>query len=161
MNELTETIARRIRGILYRGLGHIVGKALNIGPIGRGGRQRLQICRITGQLHVEWRARDLHPWDRDLPLECCSELFRAQTIMDTDNAVARLFSLVPEVDTITIQVRSPQSDGGTILAGTISRTSHTACRAVPSPRMRLKMMGIRGDVTYEGVGCLQIGTSDS
>jgi len=116
MNELTETIARRIRGILYRGLGHIVGKALNIGPIRRGGRQRLQICRITGQLHVEWRARDLHAWDRDLPLERRSELFRAQTIEDTDNAVARLFSLVPEVDTITIQVRSPQSDGGTISA---------------------------------------------
>src|SRR5215831_10427610 len=156
MNELTDTIARRIRGMLHRGLGHTVGKALNIGPIGRGGRQRLQICRITGQLDVEWRARDLDPWDRDLPLERRSDLFQTQTIMDTDNAVARLFSLVPEVDTITIQVRSPQSDGSTILAGTISRTSHAACRAVPSPRMRLKMMGIRGDVTYERLGRLQI-----
>jgi hypothetical protein len=147
MNELTGTIARRIRGMLHRGLGHLVGKALSIGPIGRGGRQRLQICRVTGQLHVEWWARDLHPWEQDLPLDRRWELFRAQTIADTDNAVARLFFLVPEVDTITIQVRSPQSDGSTILAGTISRTSHAACRAVASPRMRLKMMGIHGDAT--------------
>jgi hypothetical protein len=94
-------------------------------------------------LQVVWQARALHPWDRDLPSARRSELFSEQTIADTDIVVAKLFRLLPEIDTISIQVRTPEVDGSVIMAGTISRATAAASSQVVSARMRLKMMGIR------------------
>jgi hypothetical protein len=143
MIEPFASIARSIRGMAKRELGHIVARALDIGPPSSGMRGKLRVRRITGQLQVEWHARDVHPWDQDLPLERRAELFTDQTIADTDTVVTTLFRLLPEIGTIAVQVRTPEADGDVILAGTINRASIAACRPVLSARMRLKMMGLR------------------
>src|SRR5262249_12729418 len=142
MNSCVASIMRCIRPRFQLGLGRLVTRALNVGPLGSRGRERLQLRQLTGHLQVVWQARALHPWDRDLPSARRSELFSEQTIADTDVAVAKLFRLLPEIDTISIQVRAPEVDGSVILAGTISRASVAASSPVLSPRMRLKLMGI-------------------
>jgi hypothetical protein len=51
-------------------------------------------------LKLEWRARDIHPWNRDLPLAEQAELFSEQALQDTDVALIRLFRGLPEIEQI-------------------------------------------------------------
>jgi hypothetical protein len=141
-------MAARLRGLFEPGLRRIVERAVTVGSAQPFGR-RMQLCRVTGQLEIEWHARGLHPWDDDLPFEQRSQLLRAQTIEDTDVAVARLFRVLPEVETIAIRVRGPESGGGVILAGTVNRASVAACSRVRSPHMRLKIMGVRYEIAND------------
>jgi hypothetical protein len=101
---------------------------------------------ISTQLQVEWCARDVHPWDRDLPANRRNELFLEQCRHDTLVAVQRLFERLGEVDVIEIRVVEPQPSARTLLAGTVSRHDLTAVTTRHrSSRMRLKLIGIHGE----------------
>jgi hypothetical protein len=94
-------------------------------------------------LQLEWHARDLHPWDRDLPAPRQAELFSQQALQDTDAALLRLFQRLPEVEQIEFQVLEPRHVGGVILTGVVDRESALDPEPPPSLRMRLHMLGVR------------------
>jgi len=92
---------------------------------------------------MEWRARDVHPLHRDLPTERQAALFREQTLLDTDAAIARSFQLLPDVAAIEIRVLEPHAPERVLLAGTVDRHDALASRSLSSPGMRLNMMGVQ------------------
>jgi hypothetical protein len=118
-------------------------RALQLRPRGGCAQDHLTVTRISTQLEVEWCARDLHPWDRDLPAIRRNELFLEQCRHDTLVAVQRMFEQLSEVDVIDIRVLEPLPSARTLLAGTVSRDDLTAATTRPrSTRMVLKLIGI-------------------
>jgi len=142
---------RSIRGTLLRYLSlatqgrlrRMVTGALALTPRGFVPRDVLVLGELSARLRLEWRTRDLHPWDRDLPAARRAERFRDQALTDTDAAIERLFRILPEMDAIEIRVLEPRAPHGLIFAGTVAREDLLATRAISSPAMRLRMMGIR------------------
>ena len=114
----------------------------------RGGilDDRLALTKLSNYLEVEWCARDVHPWNQDLPAERKGELFVAQALKDTLTAIHRLFDDLTEVDTIHLRVLEPAPPHQALLAGTVSRRDLLTARRLPSPAMGLKMLGIQYEV---------------
>jgi hypothetical protein len=106
-------------------------------------RDGLTLTKAFSQLDIEWRARDIHPWDRDR--RCSPEekkrLFNEQCFSDTEAAIFRLFSALPVLDEIQFRVVGPDSDDE-LLAGRVARPSLSQVSAGASPRGRLRQMGI-------------------
>lgn len=126
---------RRFRGI--------VTKALRLTPRGFIPNDVLVLTKLSGQLQVEWLARDIHRWDRRSPASRDGRLFRDQTAGDTDTTIVRFFEMLPDIDTIDVRVCEPRAPNRPILAGTVVRQDALASRSLLSPRMRLSMMGLR------------------
>jgi hypothetical protein len=102
---------------------------------------RLHLTCVRNRLEIHWRARDIHPWDADLPTEDKERLFEEQLLTDTEAAIFRLFNRLPQIDLIDIQVFHPRF--GTIsLVGTIHRSALDAVGNLLSVRMRLHQMGV-------------------
>jgi len=117
----------------------------------RGGvlDDRLALTKLSNYLEVEWCARDVHPWNQDLPAERKGELFVAQALKDTLAAIQRLFDVLTEVDTIHLRVLEPTPPYQALLAGTVIRhdlNELNDARRFPSPAMGLKMLGIQYEV---------------
>jgi hypothetical protein len=100
-------------------------------------------------LQLEWRARDIHPWDCDLPPAQQAELFSKQALLDTDAALIRLFERLPEITQIEFQVLNPMAFGGVILTGAVDRENALDPEPPPSLRMRLNMLGVRYKIADE------------
>src|SRR5262245_34559587 len=125
----------------------IMTKALALTPRGFVPRDVLVLSKLSGQLQVEWRARDIHPWDRDQPAGRQAELFRELALHDTADAVVRLFQILPEMDALDIRVLGPRDASEPLmLAGTVTRSEAFAARSLSSPGMRLMVMGVRYQV---------------
>jgi hypothetical protein len=92
---------------------------------------------------IEWLARDLHPWDSDLSLEVRSELFHEQALRDTEAALRRLFSVLPDMEEIVFRALEPGAPSRVIAAGNVARGEFHAADSFPSLRMRLHMMGVQ------------------
>jgi hypothetical protein len=119
-----------------------VVKALALAPRGFVPQDVLVLKSLSARLKVEWRTRDVHPWDRELSSERLSERFREQALEDTDAAIARCFELLPEVEEIEFHVLAPRAPDTVVLRGTVARGDAAAVRAIASPRMRLELMGV-------------------
>lgn len=106
-------------------------------------RDGLALRKTSNRLAIEWRARDIHPWDRDIG--CSPEekerLFNEQCFSDTEAAIRRLFSELPTIDEIQFRVVRLDSDDE-LLTGLVERPAleHTTTGA--TPRGRLHKMGI-------------------
>ena len=124
-------------------LRRLVRKALALTPRGFVSQDVLVLCDFSAQLRVEWRTRDIHPWDGSLPVDRRSELFRDQAFRDTDAAIVRLFRILPDIDAIEVRVLAPRPPNRTILAGAVARLDAHAARSHTSPGMRLRLMGVR------------------
>src|ERR1700730_2694428 len=118
-------------------------KALTIAPRGGVARDGSLFREMSLSLKVEWWARDLHPWDRDLSVERREERFTAELIADTVVAIRQIFERLTEIDAIQIRVLDPNEPHETVLAGTVSRDDLNATRGCPSPAMSLKLMGVQ------------------
>jgi len=92
---------------------------------------------------IEWRARELHPWDSDLSLPVRTELFHEQALRDTETALCRLFAVFPDVAQIAFRVLEPAASNQVIAAGNVAREEFDAADRFPSLRMRLHMAGVR------------------
>jgi hypothetical protein len=149
-------ILRRLDGVetprLLRGLiGYVaasplrrlVRKALALTPRAFVRHDLLVLCEFSAQMRLEWRSRDIHPWDKSLPADRRAELFRDQAFCDTDAAIVRLFRILPDLDTIEVRVLEPRPPNRAILAGTVARRDADAVRSLASPGMRLRLMGVR------------------
>jgi hypothetical protein len=85
----------------------IVRRALTLRPRGGIPNDVLVLNRLVLSGHcleLEWRARDIHPWDHDLPPARQAELFSKQALEDTDLALIRLFHSLSEIEQIEFQV---------------------------------------------------------
>jgi len=136
-----------ISGVTRGRLRRIVTRALALTPRGFIPHDVPRLNKLSAQLRVEWLTRDIHPWDRVLPLRRRAELFRDQASRDTDAAISRLFQILPDLDAIEIRVLEPHSPNRLVFAGTVVREDVLAARPVASPGMRLKLMGIRSHTT--------------
>ena len=124
-------------------LQRLVVKALKLKPRGGVANDVLVLNKVSGQLHLEWRARDVHPWDRDLPPGRQAELFLEQALQDTDAAILRLFQTLPEIDQIEIRVLDAYDSTKVILEGTVAREEALATDTSGSLRLRLRMLGVQ------------------
>jgi hypothetical protein len=123
----------------------VVVRALSLPPRGgvRNDALGLKSFRVSGHcLQLEWRAREIHPWDRDLPASRQAELFSEQALKDTDAAIIRLFQMLPEIEEIKLQVVKPMSFGGVIFTGIVDRGRALAPKAPPSLKQRLIALGV-------------------
>jgi hypothetical protein len=134
-------MSRTIAGFLAsrRPKGRVVG-APALKPRGGVAHDVLQLSKLGARLQVEWTARDVHPWDKDLPPERRAELFVEQVLNDTNSAIVRLFHVLPEIDAIEIRVLEPNS-GASIIAGSVNRIEAFSASS-PSPGMKLKNLGL-------------------
>ncbi len=118
-----------------------VERALGLNLRGEVRRDGLKLTHFQNRLEIEWRARDVHPWDRDLPPERRMPLFVEQVLADTEAAVSRLFEKLPVVDVIDLRVLHPDS-GTVIIEGTVFRSTLNRNRHLLSVKMRLLELGI-------------------
>lgn len=118
-----------------------IEQALGLERRGEVRKDGLRLGKMQHRLEIRWRARDIHPWDRQLPLEVRQSRFVEQALVDTEAAIARLFDSLPEVDVIDLCVTAPESDA-TLLSGTVHRSDFQNVRPSPSVRMRLTEMGV-------------------
>jgi len=105
----------------------------------------LSLGQFSSRLQIEWRARDVHPWDRNLPQSRVTELFAKQCLDDTGAAIERLFCELPEVEFIDFTVIDPKSSAP-ILHGSVDRSEANMANDV-SPGMKLKRFGARYRLT--------------
>jgi hypothetical protein len=115
-------------------------RALALTPRGGVPNDVLAIDNLTVSLHVEWFARDVHPWDRDLPETLQAELFAQQCLEDVDATIPRLFAQFPEMEVLEITVMKRVSKTR-IIAGVVRR-SDLASQVGSSLGMRLKTIGV-------------------
>jgi hypothetical protein len=94
------------------------------------------LTQASHRLEIEWRARDIHPWDRDSEPEERELLFTEQSVADADAALSRLFNELPEIDVIEFSVTHPDSHQR-ILARTVERAARVPSMRGLSPRTRL------------------------
>jgi hypothetical protein len=115
--------------------------ALSLHRRGEERRDGLTLTQASHRLEIEWRARDIHPWDRDSEPEERELLFTEQSIADADAALSRLFNKLPEIDVIEFGVTHPDSHQR-ILAGTVERAARMPGTRGLSPRTRLWHRGV-------------------
>ncbi len=72
-----------------------IARALSLQPRGGVAHDVLHLDALSLRLRVEWQARDVHPWDRDLSEHRQAQLFARQCLKDVDTAIARVFDRVP------------------------------------------------------------------
>ncbi len=133
----------------------LVARALALNPRGFVPDDVLPLRALSARLRMEWHSRDLHPWDRGLPAGTQRARLLDQTLRDTDEAVARVFVMLPEVEAIEVRVLEPAPAERLVLSGTVTREDALAAGARSSVRMRLQMMGIRchaDDARLQSVG---------
>jgi hypothetical protein len=104
-------------------------------------RDGLSLSQFRTRLEIQWRAREVHPWDRQrgLSQKDITELFAKQCLDDTSAAIERLFCKLPEVEFIDFTVIDPKSSA-TILHGSVDRSEAITSNDV-APGMKLKNFG--------------------
>jgi hypothetical protein len=101
-----------------------------------------QLMDLTVRMELRWRAREIHPWDRDLPPVRAAQKLAQQTLKDTEAALERLFDACPAVDVIELSVVEPDRDGNhRIMFGTVRRDEFTQWHPL-STDMRLRLVGL-------------------
>src|SRR5580658_4820745 len=106
-------------------LHQIARKALKLSPRGGVRNDVLVLSKLSKEsdqeLQLEWLARDVHPWDRDLPAPHQAELFCQQALQDTEAAILRLFRLLPDIAQVNFRVLDPHASRRVIITGNVER----------------------------------------
>lgn len=142
-----------------------IQSALDLHNRGEARRDGLTLTHASHHLKIEWRARDVHPWDRASESRQRELLFAEQSMADTDAALSRLFNDLPEVDVIEFTVTHPDS-GQRILDGTVERACQAPCTRSVSARTRLWQRGVTVPILFivafalgSGASCAQSQTT--
>ena len=117
-----------------------IEKALALNLRGEARSDGLEMTSLCSRLEIEWRARDIHPWDLGVALERRAAMFVEQCLSDADAAIMRLFDKLPWVDIIDVNVLDPDSDE-TIMTGTVYRPAPEK-ELERSAAMRVKDLGL-------------------
>src|SRR5271163_1017765 len=135
---------------LFRGLGkrrrlrlrESVTKALALHSRGEARMDDPILMDLTVKMQMRWRARELHPWDRDLSPARAARKLAQQTLSDTEAALERLFEACPDVDVIELSVIEPNPDGNRrVIFGTVRRDEFAQWHPL-STDMRLRLVGL-------------------
>ena len=126
-----------------------VQEALALTPRGGVAYDVLRMQSVSASMQVQWTARPIHPWDKDLPIEHQDEAFASQCLRDVDEAIARLFARLASIEHLEIAVIHPQSRTN-IVAGLVSRADFVAAKRLSVP-MRLKMAGVAYEIGRGGL----------
>jgi hypothetical protein len=118
---------------------HNIEIALALNRRGEVRSDGLRLKNTSNRLTIEWSARDIHPWDRDLQPEQRAALFVEQCLDDTEAGLYRLFEQSAPIDIIEVEVLAPSCEY-VIIAGRVSRSELNQVRG-SSPGMRLKQLG--------------------
>jgi hypothetical protein len=118
-----------------------VERALALNQRGEARSDGLEMTSAKTTLRIDWLAREIHPWDRDLPTETAERLFSQQCLDDASAAITRLFAEIPVLDSIELCVRREIS-GPTILSGTVYRYDSLRANDYASTGMRLRAIGL-------------------
>jgi hypothetical protein len=107
-----------------------IERALALHQRGEVRSDGLRLTSAKTTLFVEWLARAIHPWDRDLPADKAERAFTQQCVDDTGAALSRLFAELPMLDSIQVRVRRHPSHPP-LLSGIMQRdclkdTHHTS-----------------------------------
>jgi hypothetical protein len=128
-----------------------VRQALALHHRGEVRQDGLGLVSMCNTLEIEWRARDVHPWDRDGSSEEKRKRYVAQTLADTEAAISRLFERLPHIDVLQIRILGLESNTP-ILGGTVYRSSLSEAPVGLAVGMRLRQLGITyhsGGVQFE------------
>jgi hypothetical protein len=117
-----------------------VDRALALHQRGEARSDGLKLISGKTTLIVEWIAREIHPWDRDVSAEKAEQLFSEQCLNDTNAAIARLFKELPVLDTIELSVRRRVGQPP-LLTGVVHRSSLRESNHY-SIGMRLRSLGV-------------------
>lgn len=140
MPHVLEAILRKLGHYLYR---RSIDRALALYLRGEVRRDGLTAISVATHLEIEWRARDIHPWDRDLlSASERTAAFVDQVLHDTEAAICRLFTALPPLEVVRLRVRDRTSDS-VILSGSVSRPDFLARDERLSIGMRLLYMGVK------------------
>ena len=138
LRTLVERLIRR-RGATLRAK---AGEAL---ALHRRGEVRIddpQLMDFTVRMQMRWRAREIHPWDRDLPPDRAARKLARQCLTDTEAVLERLFEKCPDVDEIELSVIEPNPDGNRrVLFGSVRRDEFAQWHPL-STDMRLRLVGL-------------------
>ena len=118
-----------------------VERALALNQRGEVRSDGLQMTSAKTTLRIDWLARAIHPWDRDLPPERAERLFSQQCLDDANAAISRLFAEIPVLDSIEVRVRRDISRPP-ILVGTVYRRDSLTTNDYASTGMRLRAIGL-------------------
>ena len=162
---MLDRLRARLRFRLLRGA---VDSALALNRRLEVRKDGLKLVEFSVGLNVKMRARNIHPWDRDMQPEQAMPVFVEQSLSDTESALERLFEACPEVRTIDLRVLEKDSDK-TIMAGSVSRAEFVS-RHGPSTGMRLRTAGVYYELAgwrfetldfgeKEGAGASRVGRS--
>jgi hypothetical protein len=147
MLHVLKTLLRKLDGYRYR---RDMERALALHLRGEVRSDGLDPIHVTTQLQIEWRARDVHPWDRGLlPRAQRAAAFVEQSLADTEAAIYRLFEALPQVDVIALRVLDRTSET-VIISGAVSRLDASARDESLSIGMRLLYLGL----TFHSAGAL-------
>jgi hypothetical protein len=147
MLHVLETVLRKLCRYRYN---RSIKRALALHLRGEVRRDGLYAARVTTHLDIEWRARDIHPWDRSLlapPQKAAA--FVEQSLADTEAAILGLFAALPQVDVVTLRVLDRASEHA-IISGTVTRPVTSVLDERLSVGMRLRYLGL----TYYSAGSL-------
>jgi hypothetical protein len=146
MLHLVKKLLRKFDGHRYK---RHIERTLALHLRGEVRNDGLDPINLTTQLQIEWRARDVHPWDRGrLSPAQRAAAFVEQSLADTEAAIYRLFEALPHVDVIALRVLDQTSES-VIISGTVSRLAASARDQSLSIGMRLLYLGL----TYHSTGC--------
>jgi hypothetical protein len=115
--------------------------ALDLRHLGDGRRDGLTLIQARQSLEIEWRARDVHPWDSGCGSAKRELLFTEQSFADTEAALSRLFEKLPAIDVIAFKVMHPESDE-CLFDGKAERPSQVFRMPGVSARTRLWRKGV-------------------
>jgi hypothetical protein len=135
MLHVLETVLRKLCRYRYN---RSIKRALALHLRGEVRRDGLYAARVTTHLDIEWRARDIHPWDRSLlapPQKAAA--FVEQSLADTEAAIHGLFAALPQVDVVTLRVLDRASEHA-IISGTVTRPVTSILDERLSVGMRLR-----------------------
>jgi hypothetical protein len=119
-----------------------IQRALALNRRGEARTDGLPLVEVSMRLEVKWRARGLHPWDRDLSKDRAAPKFVEQALLDTEAALERLFKLDPEIECIDFAVLERKRAGNSaIIAGVVHREEFKE-RKSPAIGMRLRSIGV-------------------
>jgi hypothetical protein len=152
---------RKLRAAWRRRLGRILGDALALHRRGEARSDGLSLVGFSMKLSVSWRARDIHPWDSDLPEERAAPRLRDQTLQDTEDAIERIFSAFPETDTLELRVlENDPASNRVIMSGLVVRSDLKRSTS-PSIGMRLRLLGINYRLVNQQFEAVAIDTPPS
>ena len=134
-----------------------LANALALHRRGEARSDGLSLLDLSIKLTVNWRARDIHPWDRDLPQWRAGLRLVDQTMHDTEDAVERIFFAFPDANELEFNVfESDSASNRVIMSGVVARSDVGRCES-SSITMRLKMLGISYRLVEDRLEAIALG----